>query len=48
MFSIPDKTAGAQARLLYDIVVEELQYYPERVMWVLSDNTASVLAENSV
>lgn len=43
--NIPDKTAETQASVFYDIIVNDLKYPRERVLYVLSDNTASVSAE---
>lgn len=44
--SMKDKTAKTQAELFYDTIVEVLGYPRDRVMYVLSDNTASVSAKN--
>lgn len=43
--SMKDKTAETQASLFYDTIVNDLKYPPDRVLFVLSDNTASVSAE---
>ena len=40
-----DKTAETQAQLFYDTIVNVLKYPWERVLYVLSDNTASVSGE---
>ena len=42
---IKDKTAKTQAELFYDTIVDVLGYPRGRVMFVLSDNTASVSAK---
>lgn len=43
-----DKTAETQASLLYDTIVKDLKYPRDRILFVLSDNTASVSAEVGV
>lgn len=40
-----DKTAETQAQLFYETIVDVLKYPRERVLYVLSDNTASVSGE---
>ena len=45
MCRIKDKTAKTQAELFYDTIVDVLGYPRGRVMFVLSDNTASVSAK---
>ena len=44
MTSMDDKTAETQAKKMYETIIEELEYPPEKVLYVLSDNTASVSA----
>lgn len=43
--NMKDKTAETQAHLYFDIIVNVLKYPREQVLFVLSDNTASVSAE---
>lgn len=43
--NMKDKTAETQAHLFFDTIVNILKYPRERVLFVLSDNTASVSSE---
>lgn len=40
-----DKTGETQASLFYDTIINDLKYPPSQVLFVLSDNTASVSGE---
>ena len=42
MTSMDDKTVETQAKKVYETIIEELENPPEKVLCVLSDNTASV------
>ena len=45
MCNMKDKTAETQAQLFYDTIINDLSYPRERVLYVLSDNTASVSSD---